>query len=71
MRTNTVRGFVLFLVLATAPVVAQQPPRQREGDLRVGDAAPDLTLQELRTGHTVRLGDLRGQPVVLVFGSCT
>jgi len=43
---------------------------------RVGTEAPDFTAdvldrQRKRTGDTVRLSDLRGQPVAIVFGSYT
>lgn len=34
--------------------------------LRPGDPAPDFTLPD-PTGETVRLAELRGRPVVLVF----
>ena len=35
-------------------------------DLKVGDPAPDFTLQD-SNGQTVRLTDLRGKKVVLYF----
>jgi hypothetical protein len=43
---------------------------------RVGEAAPDfvadvLDREQRRTGETVRLSELRGKPVGLVFGSYT
>ncbi len=38
--------------------------------VRVGDVAPDFALTGL-DGTTVRLSDLRGQHVVLEFGSIT
>jgi hypothetical protein len=43
---------------------------------KVGSMAPDfvadvLDRQRKRTGETVRLSDLRGQPVGIVFGSFT
>jgi len=47
------------------------------GDLRipdtfgVGDVAPDFCLPRLDDADEVRLSDLRGRPVVLVFGSYT
>jgi hypothetical protein len=45
--------------------------RRERGTLKVGDAAPDLTLAGY-DGSTVRLSELwREKPVVLVFGSCT
>ena len=40
--------------------------------LKVGDPAPDFTLEELRTRAKVRLASFKGrQPVVLIFGSYT
>ncbi len=39
---------------------------------KVGDEAPDFQLPILHAeGDTVRLSDLRGRPVALVFGSYT
>jgi peroxiredoxin Q/BCP len=35
-------------------------------DLKVGDPAPDFTLQD-SNGQTVRLADLRGKKVLLYF----
>ncbi|MGI8769971.1 MAG: hypothetical protein ACR2JE_00890 [Acidobacteriaceae bacterium] len=59
----------------------------RKGELKVGDTAPDLTVQSLDSGAPVKLGSLwntsvggtavgggsagGGTPVVLVFGSYT
>jgi len=43
----------------------------RAGHLRIGSPAPGFALEKLdRTGR-VALPDLRGKPVVLVFGSYT
>ena len=45
--------------------------QREEGDLKVGDAAPDVVLASL-DGSDVRLRDRIGtKPVVLVFGSYT
>jgi cytochrome oxidase Cu insertion factor (SCO1/SenC/PrrC family) len=49
----------------------QKFDRRQEGELKVGDLAPDFALQDLQGQTTVRLAELRGKPVVLVFGSCT
>src|SRR5262249_48428965 len=46
-------------------------PRPRAGNLQVGDAAPDFTVQDVTGATTVKLSALRGKPVVLIFGSCT
>ena len=44
---------------------------RRDGDLRVGDAAPDLELLRVG-GGTARFSDYwAGKPLVLVFGSYT
>jgi|KBSSwiStaDraftv2_1062776.scaffolds.fasta_scaffold2023909_1 hypothetical protein len=45
--------------------------RARRGSLGPGDPAPDFILQTLDRSSSVRLSDLRGRPVVLVFGSYT
>ena len=45
--------------------------QREEGDLAVGDAAPDVVVRAL-DGAPARLGDRLGaRPVVLVFGSYT
>ncbi len=56
-------------------MMAEQKARQG-GVPRVGDVAPDFELEVLdrarkRTGETVRLSNLRGKPVALLFGSYT
>ncbi len=43
----------------------------RAGDLRPGEAAPDFLLPTLDRTARVRLSQLHGRPVVLVFGSYT
>ena len=44
----------------------------RQGDLKVGDEAPDFCLQTTDKKAAVKLSAFRGQkPVVLVFGSYT
>jgi hypothetical protein len=44
----------------------------RAGHLGAGDPAPDFALTTLdRSSVRVRLSDLNGRPVVLVFGSYT
>jgi|SRR6478672_5717298 len=45
--------------------------RIRAGALKPGDTAPDFNLKRLDQSTQVRLSSLRGQPVVLVFGSYT
>lgn len=60
---------VLLAILASAPAEAQLRPR--EGDLKVGDVAPDFKLQDVEGLRAVTLADLKGKPVALIFGSCT
>ena len=44
----------------------------RDGDLNVGDEAPDFSLETYDKKSRVQLSDFRGKkPVVLVFGSYT
>jgi hypothetical protein len=43
----------------------------RAGRLKPGDPAPEFALKRLDQSSQVRLSSLRGQPVVLVFGSYT
>lgn len=44
----------------------------REGSLRVGEPAPDFSLERHDKTATVRLSQFRGErPVILVFGSYT
>jgi hypothetical protein len=59
------------LLVATSVAAWAQAPGRREGDLKVGDAATDFAVQDLAGKSTVRLSELRGKPVVLLFGSCT
>ena len=74
---------VLALVLlAAAVVIAKIGPRniigmirydqRREGDLKVGDRAPEALLVSLDGKRNVSLlGDRGGKPLVLIFGSFT
>jgi hypothetical protein len=63
--------FALAAVLITGAAFAADPPRPKAGILAVGDRAPDLAADMLGQSKSVKLADLRGQPVVLIFGSCT
>ena len=76
-------GAVALLVLLVPEVMklVQMGPKdywgmlrydqREEGDLAVGDAAPDVVVRAL-DGAPARLGDRLGaRPVVLVFGSYT
>ena len=73
---------VLIALAAGAVIVLRIGPRniigmlrydqRREGDLKVGDAAPDVPLVGLDGAAEVRLRDHIGpKPLVLVFGSYT
>jgi cytochrome oxidase Cu insertion factor (SCO1/SenC/PrrC family) len=71
---STVAATLLAATLVTAWAGApnrRPEDRRREGDLKVGDLAPDFTVQTLQGDQTVKLSDLRGKPVTLIFGSCT
>jgi cytochrome oxidase Cu insertion factor (SCO1/SenC/PrrC family) len=82
MRSSLWIAPLLALSLAT-PVFAQaqapaEPkegaapmPQRRDGNLKVGDPAPDFTVTDVEGKKTVRLLELKGKPVVLIFGSCT
>ncbi|HTK75791.1 MAG TPA: hypothetical protein VL371_11075 [Gemmataceae bacterium] len=65
------RAVCVTLVLAATALAQSPKDRRREGSLKVGDAAPAAAADELASGKTVKLADLRGQPTVLIFGSCT
>ena len=60
----------LTLTAAAQPPKKERPKRDR-GSLKVGDAAPAFVLADADGKNRVRLADLKGKPVVLVFGSCT
>jgi hypothetical protein len=65
---------VCAAVLAAAActlIVAADPPRPREGDLKVGDKAPDFEAKDVKGKTTVKLSELKDKPIVLIFGSCT
>ena len=55
----------------SATPLAAQPPRPRQGDLQTGEVAPDFFVKDVQGKESVRLSDLKGKPVVLIFGSCT
>ncbi len=60
------------LLAATLVAGAQRPdPKAREGSLKVGDPAPDFSIQDTEGKNTLALSARRGRPVVLCFGSCT
>ena len=64
-------GAVGLLASAMTLGAWAQSPRPRQGDLKVGDAAPDFTVKDVQGKKAVTLSELKGKPVVLIFGSCT
>jgi peroxiredoxin len=61
----------LALALA-APGAAQTKDRPRQGNLNVGDPAPNFKLKSPDGKREVELASFKGKkPVVLVFGSYT
>ena len=62
---------VLSLALSILIADARAEPQPRQGELKVGDAAPDFTVKDVHGKQAVKLSNLRGKPVVLIFGSCT
>jgi cytochrome oxidase Cu insertion factor (SCO1/SenC/PrrC family) len=71
MRNGHWLGAVALLLAATSLDIRAQTPRSRQGDLKVGDAAPDFAVEDVQGKRVVKLSELRGKPVVLIFGSCT
>jgi cytochrome oxidase Cu insertion factor (SCO1/SenC/PrrC family) len=59
------------LVVVLHDAAAQPSPRPRQGNLKVKDDAPDFSIKDVEGKTTTRLADLKGKPVVLIFGSCT
>jgi hypothetical protein len=51
--------------------LAKSKLRPREGTLKVGDLVPALKVKDLQGKKEVALRELKGKPVVLIFGSCT
>jgi hypothetical protein len=70
-----------LVLLAVGVMVAKIGPRnvigmirydqRHDGDLKVGDRAPEATLVSLDGKHNVPLLGERTRPLVLVFGSFT
>jgi len=71
MRTVLRIGAAMGLVAALMAPAFSQTPRPREGTLNTGDTAPDFTLKDVEGKRKVTLSELKGKPVVLIFGSCT
>ena len=69
MRTLALMGLLAWL--AAAATAQAQPRERREGDLKVGAAAPEFTVYDMDGNNPVKLSVLNDRPVVLLFGSCT
>ncbi len=74
-------GVVVIVVLLAGLAVWQIGPRnvlgmlmydqRREGSLKVGDKAPDVTLRTLDDQDVRLLDHLGSRPLVVIFGSYT
>ena len=66
---------MLLLVSVILPSVGQDKKkkgdRRREVAIKEGDVAPDFAVKDVDGKRSVKLSDLKGKPVVLIFGSCT
>jgi cytochrome oxidase Cu insertion factor (SCO1/SenC/PrrC family) len=69
MRAVCVLGVGMMAIALTA--VAQEPKKPQPETLKVGGIAPAFELTDVDGKNPVALADLKGTPVVLVFGSCT
>jgi cytochrome oxidase Cu insertion factor (SCO1/SenC/PrrC family) len=64
-------GLLVAAAAAAITVSTAWSQSSRPGDLKVGDAAPDFTIKDVQGKQSVTLSELKGKPVVLLFGSCT
>ena len=73
LRSIPIAFVVMTGVLLVAAHAQQTQPKQKpmQGKLKVGDDAPDFAIKDVEGKETTKLSDLKGKPVVLVFGSCT
>ena len=74
MKRVPVLGLLALLLAASLPLAGQEKnkkDRRREVDLKAGSAAPDFTVKNADGENPVKLSELKGKPVVLIFGSCT
>jgi thiol-disulfide isomerase/thioredoxin len=64
--------FIVWPLFGQTPRFPKAPrPKISQGSLNNGDAAPDFSLRAVDGKSEVTLSQLRGKPVVLIFGSCT
>jgi len=67
-----VAGFFVYQIGPRNLIGMWRYDQRREGDLKVGDKAPDVVLKSLDGTSDVRLLDaMRGKPLILIFGSYT
>lgn len=72
-----VRCLGLIALLLTGTLAIEGQDKKKKGDLRrevalkEGSAAPDFTVKDVDGKKTVKLSELKGKPIVLIFGSCT
>ncbi len=71
MRLATFCSVSLLLIVCGTSTTWPQNPRPRAGDLKEGNPAPDFVVRDVDGKKTVKLSELKGKPVVLIFGSCT
>src|SRR5882724_7318341 len=73
MKTFLIPGSVVLLLLLSPLARAQQNPQQQQQQQRQQQGNRPIIVQgTLKEGkRTVKLAELRGKPVVLIFGSCT
>jgi hypothetical protein len=74
MQVMRLGGGLGLLLLTVLPLEAQQlkdRPVRREVDLKEGSDAPDFTIKDIEGKKSVKLSELKGKPIVLIFGSCT
>lgn len=66
------RALAAVTFIVTCCVALPASAQSREGNLQVGDPAPDFLLYDLNGKNPVKLSQFKGKsPVVLVFGSYT
>ena len=69
--------YVAIVLLLSLFLPAHGQDKKKKGDLRrdvalkEGSPAPDFTLKDADGKNAVKLSELKGKPVVLIFGSCT
>ena len=68
---KTIFSAIGFLAIATIVATTALAQTSRSGDLKVGDNAPEFTVKDVQGKNSVTLSELKGKPVVLLFGSCT